>query len=113
MFSAGVFVLQLRHFLFRAVEHTAELIGQTKIDTRAGDFRFPIQLRQQAIAQIVRLNADFFEQRLGDAVALIEQRQKEMFVGNFLMVRLRSEVLRCLERLLHLLGELVDPHDSN
>src|SRR2546429_6281566 len=33
-----------------------------------------------------------------------------MFVRNFLMVRLRSEVLRRLERFLHLLGELVDPH---
>jgi len=41
---------------------------------------------------------------------LIEQRQQEMFVGDFLMVRLRSEVLRRLERFLHLLGELIDPH---
>jgi hypothetical protein len=41
---------------------------------------------------------------------LVEQRQEEMLVGDFLMVRLRSEVLRRLQGFLHFLSELVDPH---
>ena len=33
------------------------------------------------------------------------------FVGDFLMIELRSDILRSLERLLHLLGELIDAHN--
>src|SRR5437016_3420287 len=35
MFGASVFVLHLRHFFFSAVQHAAELVRQTKVDTRA------------------------------------------------------------------------------
>jgi hypothetical protein len=36
-----------------------------------------------------------------------------MLVADFLVIKLRSDVLRRLERFLHLLGEFVDPHDSS
>jgi hypothetical protein len=36
-----------------------------------------------------------------------------MLIGDFLMIELRSDVLRRLQRLLHLLREPVDPHASN
>jgi hypothetical protein len=62
---------------------------------------------------LIRLDADFLQQRLSDAIALIEQRRQEMLVADFLMIELRSDILRRLERFLHLLGELVDPHISN
>jgi hypothetical protein len=41
---------------------------------------------------------------------LVEESRQKMLVRDFLMIKLRSEVLCCLKRLLHLLSELVDPH---
>jgi hypothetical protein len=35
-----------------------------------------------------------------------------MFVGDFLMIELRRDILRRLERFLHFLREPVDPHTS-
>ena len=110
MLGAGKLILEFCHFFFRAVEHAAQLVGHAKINIRTGDLRLAIQLPQQSIAQLIRLNTDFLEQWSRDAVALIEKRQKEMLIRDFLLVGLRSEVLRPLERFLHLLGEFVDPH---
>ena len=112
MLGAGELVLELRHFLFGAVQDAAKLVRQTKIDTRAGDFRFAIQLSEQLIAELIWLNADFFEQRLGDALALIEQSGQKMFVRDFLMIELRSDILRGLQRFLHLLRKFIDAHPS-
>ena len=44
MFGAGEFVFQLRHLLLRAVKNAAEFVGQTKIDSGAGDFRTALEL---------------------------------------------------------------------
>jgi hypothetical protein len=35
-----------------------------------------------------------------------------MFIRNFLMIKLRGNILRRLERLLHFLGKPVDAHAS-
>jgi hypothetical protein len=43
---------------------------------------------------------------------LIEQRREKMLIRNFLVIGLRSEILRSLEPLLHFLRELVDAHAS-
>jgi hypothetical protein len=43
---------------------------------------------------------------------LVEERRQKMLVRDFLMIKLRSDVLRGLERFLHFLGELVDAHNS-
>jgi len=43
---------------------------------------------------------------------LIQKSGQKMLVGNFRMVSLRSQVLRALQRFLHLLREFVDAHPS-
>src|SRR6266403_944124 len=108
MLGARIFIFQLRHFFPRAGEHDAELMGKPKIDSRAGDSRPAFELSGQSLAQSIRRDTDFLEQRLSDAVALVEERGQKMLVADFLMIKLRSDVLRGLERFLHLLGELVD-----
>src|SRR5437588_5753425 len=113
MLGAGVFVFQLRHFLFRTVEHTAELVRKTKIDTGAGNSRATFELSGQSFTKLICLDADLFQQRLSDAVALIEQRGQKMLVGDFLMIELRSDILRRLQRFLHLLRKFIDAHPSN
>src|SRR6266446_4050944 len=112
MLGAGIFVFQLRHLLLGAVEHTAELIGESQIDSRAVHFRTPLELGGQSFPQSIRRHADFLEKRLCYSIALIEKRGQEMLVGNFLMIELRSDILRRLQRLLHLLRELIDAHES-
>ena len=112
MLGARELIFQLRHLLFRAVENAAEFIREAKIDTRTVNFRLTIQLARQSFAQTVNRDTDFLQQRLRDSVALIEKRGKKMLIRNFLMIQLRSEILRRLQRLLHFLRELVDPHSS-
>src|SRR6202011_2451593 len=103
MFGASVFVFQLRHLLFRAVEHAAELIRKTKIDSGTNNFGTALKLAGQSFAQPVRRHTDFLEQRLSDAIALIKQRRQKMLVTDLLMIELRSDILRRLQRFLHLL----------
>jgi hypothetical protein len=43
---------------------------------------------------------------------LIKERRKKMLICDFLVIGLRSEVLRRWQRLLHLLRELIDAHES-
>src|SRR5436305_12730975 len=62
--------------------------------------------------QLVRVDSNFLEQWPRYSVGLIEKSRKKMLIGDFLVVRLRSKILRRLERLLHFLRELVDTHKS-
>ena len=112
MLGAGVFVLQLRHLALGGVEDVAQIIRQPKIDRRASDFRKPIQLGQQPLTQPIRIDPDLLEQRLRDSIAVIKEREQEMFIRQFLMVRIRGQVLRRLQALLHFLGEALNPHTS-
>ena len=112
MLGAGVFVLQLRHLFLRAVEYAAEFVRQTKIDSRAVNFRTTLELGGQSFSQSIRRHTDFLEERLGDSIALIQKGRQKMFVRYFLMIELRSDILRRLQRLLHLLGEPVNAHNS-
>src|SRR6266853_2251283 len=112
MLGARIFVFQLRHFFLSAVEQAAELIGKPKIDSRAGDSRPAFELSGQSLAQSIRRNTNFLEQRLSYAVTLVEERRQKMLVRDFLMIKLRSDVLRGLERFLHFLGEPVNAHTS-
>ncbi len=74
------------------------------------DLRAPLQLRFQAAPQIRRSHANLLEQRPGHAIDLVEQRDQEMFVRDFLLIMLRGNVLRRLQRFLHLLSEFVRSH---
>jgi hypothetical protein len=43
---------------------------------------------------------------------LVEKREEEVFVRDFLLVQLRGQILGSLERFLHFLRELVDAHET-
>ena len=110
MLSAGEFILQLRHFLFGVVQHGSEFVREPQIAGGAMNFRAAFQLRAQTLAQLVYVCSNLFEQRSCDALALVQQRGKKMFVRDFGIIRLRRQVLRSLQRLLHLLRVFVDAH---
>jgi hypothetical protein len=74
--------------------------------------RAPFEFAGQAFTQTSHRNTNLFEQRPRYSVALVQKRGEKMFVGNFLIIGLRSQILRRLQRLLHFLGELVDAHPS-
>src|ERR1700730_5793286 len=101
MLGARELVFQLRHLLLRTVEHPAEFIREAKIDTRSVNFRATLELARQLFTQPVNRDADFLEQWLRYTVALIEKRGKKVFIRNLLMIELRSDILRRLQRLLH------------
>src|SRR5205814_3218779 len=101
-----------RHLLLGAVENAAKFVCEPKIDSCAMDLRAALEFRTQTITQLVRVDSDLLKQRPCYSVCLIEQRREKMLIRNFLVIGLRSYILRCLKCLLHLLRELIDPHAS-
>jgi len=112
MLGTRKLVFQDRHLLLRAVEHAAQFIGETKIDRAAVHLWTPFELARQSLSQAIHRHANFFEQWPGYAVALVKKRGKKMLIRNFLMIKLRCDILRRLQRLLHFLREFVDAHIS-
>src|SRR5436190_19267965 len=110
MLGAGELILQFRHFLLGGIQNAAKLIRETHIGGRAVNFWTTLQLRTQALAQLIYIRSDLPEKRSGDPLALVQKRGKKVFVGNLRMITLRSEVLRSLQSLLHLLRVFIDAH---
>ena len=110
MLSAGEFILQLRHLLFCIVQHAAKFIGEPQIGGGAVNCWAALQLRAQAFPQLIYICSNLLQERPRDALALVQTSGKEMLVREFRMISLRSEVLRRLQRLLHLLRVFVDAH---
>ena len=113
MLCADEFVLQFRHLLFRAVEHAAEIVPDPLIDIPAGYAGQLLERAAQLLLERLRRHAHLLEQRPGDAFGLVEQREEEMLVRDLLLIELRGDILRGLDRLLHFLRELVDAHGFN
>ena len=112
MLRADELVLQFRHLLFRAVEHTAQLVPETQIDIRPAYPRQFLQRAAQPLPQALRLHSHLLEQRPGNPFGLIEEREQEMFICDLLLPGLRRDVLCGLDRLLHFLREFVDAHGA-
>jgi hypothetical protein len=110
MLGAQELVLQLRHFAFRSVEGGAQAIAHAQISRGTVHFRPAAELAIERLAQVRGGHAELLEQRTRNAFALVQQRHQEMFVTNFLVVVLAGNVLRRLQRFLHLLGKLIDSH---
>src|SRR4029077_97668 len=110
MLGAGVFVLELRHLLFCVIQHAAEFIRQPQIGGGTVNFWTTLQLRAQSFSQLIYIRSNLLQEWPRYALALVQERGKKMFVRDFRMISLRSEVLRRLQRLLHLLRVFVDPH---
>ncbi len=55
-------------------------------------------------------NANFFQKRPRHTVGLVQEREQKMLVSYFLLIELRSDILRRLQRLLHLLRKFIRSH---
>src|SRR3954470_8816386 len=110
MLRAQEFVLQLRHLLLGSVDYRAPAIAEPQINRSAMNLRTPAQLAIQPLPQRRGRDAEFLEQRSRHAIGLVEERCQEMFVADLLMVVLPGDILRRLQRLLHLLGEFLWSH---
>ena len=110
MLSAGEFILQFRHLLFCIVQHTAKFIGEPQIGGGPVNCRAALQFRAQSFPQLIYIRPKLLKQWARYALALVQESGKEMFVRDFRMIGSRSEVLRRLQRLLHLLRVFVDAH---
>src|SRR6266481_3106826 len=113
MLSAGEFILQLRHLLLGIVEQAAEFVREPQIRGGAVNFRTTLQLRAQLPTQLIYICSNLLKEWPRYALALIQERGKKMFVRDFRMISLRREVLRRLQRLLHLQRVFVDAHPSS
>jgi len=62
--------------------------------------------------QPIYICSKLFKERPRYALTLIQQSGKKMLIRDFRMIGLRSQILRGLQRLLHLLRVFVDAHAS-
>jgi hypothetical protein len=60
--------------------------------------------------QLIYVRSNLLKKRPRYAFALIQKRGKKMLVRNIRMIGLRSQILRALQRLLHLLRVFIDAH---
>src|SRR5439155_25843985 len=90
--------------------HAAKFIGEPQVGRGAVNCWTPLQLRAQSFPQLIYICSNLLKERPRYALALVQERGKKMFVRDFRMISLRSEVLRRLQRLLHLLRVFVDAH---
>ena len=81
-----------------------------QIGRAAVDFRATLQLCAKPFLQLIYICPNLLEERASYSIALIKKSGKKMFVRDFRMIRLRSEVLCRLQRFLHLLRVSVDAH---
>src|SRR6266403_5022385 len=110
MLSAREFILQLRHLLFGIVEYAAEFVRQAQVGGGTVDFRAALQLRAQPFTQLIYVCSNLLKERPRYALTLVQKRGKKMLIRDFRMIGLRSQILRALQRLLHLLRVFVDAH---
>ena len=112
MFGAKELVLQLGHLLLPRIDRRSQIAPNPLIQIVALDFWLPLQLGRQPLTQIGDVDPQLFQQRPRHSFALVEQRDDEMLVRNFLVPELRGDCLRRLQCLLHLLRKFIRPHVS-
>src|SRR5207249_2212063 len=112
MLGAGKLILQLRHLFLRTVQDAAKLVRQAQVRSGAMDFRAALQLRAKLFTQLICVCAYLLKKRPRYALALVQKRGEKMLVRDFRMIGLGSQVLRRLQRLLHLLRVFIDAHAS-
>src|SRR5437899_9643580 len=110
MLGAGEFILQVRHLLFCIVQHAAKFIGESQIGRGAMNCWAALQLRAQSFPQLIYICPKLLKEWSRDALALVQESGKKMFVRDFRMISTGSEVLLRLTRLLHLLRVFINAH---
>ena len=113
MFGAEEFILQLRHLFLGGIDRRPQLVADPLIVAAALDLRTPLQLLVQVASQIRDRHAHLLQQRPRHPIRLVEEREQEMLVRDFLLIELRRDILRRLQRFLHLLRKFIRSHTSS
>jgi len=111
MLGAEIFVLEFCHFALGGVEGLAQIgpdlrRGASVHAGTAGEFGLELLLKGGGS------EAEFFQQRPGQAFGLLEQGKKEMLGGNFRMIFLGGQINRSVEGFLHFRSEFVGTHEK-
>ena len=75
-----------------------------------GAYAEALRASEHGVARMRALGMPLLYWAALDALAMVQQRRKKMFIRDFRIIRLRRHVLRRLQRLLHLLRVFVDAH---
>jgi hypothetical protein len=113
MFGTEEFILQLHHLLLRRVDRRPQLVPNPLIVSAALDFRPPLQFLRQPRPQIRDRDSHLLQEWPRHPIGLVEQREQEMLIRYLLLIELRGDILRRLQRLLHFLGKFIWSHGSD
>ena len=113
MFDGDVVVLESFRFLLGRIEQSAQAWGDAHL---AGATPGPLTRGHrssstlQVAGQRLRVRSRLLEEPAGEPVGLLEQREKEVFTVDFGVPEPQRLGLSVVQRLLRLLGELIDVH---
>src|SRR3954469_5881972 len=97
MLGAAVFVFEASHFTLRRIQHSPKIVTDAKIDVCASHLWSLLQINQELLLQLVDRHLNLIQQRSCNSVRLLEEGEQKVIVADFLMIVLRSEILRRLQ----------------
>ena len=112
MLGTRELIFEPGHLLFGTVQHGTEFIRDPQVGRGSVDLRSMLQVRTQPFLQLIYICPNLLEERPRYTIALIQKSGKKMLIRDFWVIRLRSEVLCRLQRLLHLLRVSINAHPS-
>ncbi len=89
---------------------TRRHIDLARLNSGAGDTRFPVKLRLQCFGQMGWSNIQLFQQARHQTTLLLNQGQEQVFTIDFNMTTPGGNSLRLLNSFLAFLGQFVDIH---
>ena len=112
MLGAGVFVLELGGLGLRGIKSLLERLAHERVGGRcAGNLGAAREFFIEITAEGVGVDAEFLQERLDEALGLIDEGEQQMFAVDLLMGMVRRDGLRALQRFLSLDGESIELHD--
>ena len=115
MLHRHVFILEPLGFSLGGLQQRRQAPGDrhlTRRGARAAHLRPPIQLAFQVRAQGRGVGARLIEEPRYETLGLVDQRHQQMFAVDLDMTHPGRNALRFGQRLLRLLGQLVDVHSD-
>ena len=79
---------------------------------RAAHLRLRVERALGGLPDLRRVDPHLAQERAGDAVLLVEQRQEQVLRRQFLVPAAPGQLMRGLDRLSGFDGQLVEPHGT-
>ena len=108
----GVLVLELLRLLGRLLEQLGQPAADVDVGARAPHLGLRVERALGGLATCAGVDPDLAQERAREPVLLVEQRQQQVLRRQLLVPAAPGQLMRGLDRLSGLDGQLVEPHGT-